>query len=115
MKRYSTTRLLSLAGVAAVVAVVAAAATHADSKRYVSMDNAVHQVFTGIPSEQTLIDFCYRLRDVRGVTGVGYRDYSAHDGRAVITVFYNPQMTTVRQLRILMSYPYILWEKPLSS
>lgn len=97
------------------VAVAAALVTRTDSKRYVRMDDAVHQVLTGISSEQTLIDFCYRLRTVHGVTGVSYRDFSASDGRAVITVFFDPGQMSTRQLRILMSYPYILWDKPLAS
>ncbi len=115
MKRHLIYYWILLGTVGCAVAMIASGIVKKDEKRYVRMDNAVHQVLTGIPTEQTLVDFCYRLRTVRGVTGVSYRDYTLTEKKAVVTVFYDPRETSARQVRILMSYPYILWQKPLAS
>src|SRR5512133_3705362 len=77
--------------------------------RYLSVSHSVSQQFRAIPSEDALADYCYRLSKVEGVTGVSYRDYSPASRTARVTVFYDPQSTSVRQLRIFMQHTRILW------
>src|SRR5688500_13509900 len=83
-----------------------------DSDRYVSASPSISQNFVSIPNEGALLDLCYRLRSLSGITGVSYREYSPDKGSAVVTVFYNPVRTSPRALRIFMLYPYMLWNKP---
>jgi hypothetical protein len=105
--------LLILTGV--VAAVTVAGSTVWEGDRYVSVNPSVSQKFTAIPDEHTLQDLCYRLQSVQGVTAVSYRDYSPEIGTAVVTVFYNPRQTSMRQLRIFIQHSRILWEKPSST
>src|SRR3954469_12926258 len=101
--------VLAIASVASLVAVVM---INGPYDRYLSTAPSVSQQFTAIPNEQSLVDLCYRLQNVQGVTGVSYRDYSMVTKSAVVTIFYNPHETSVRQLRIFLQHSRILWAEP---
>jgi hypothetical protein len=95
-----------------LVAGTAALLTGSDAERYATVNPVISQRFTEIPDENTLVDLCYRLQAVQGVTGVSYRDYSPETQSAIVTVFYNPRVTSTRQLRVFIQHTHILWSKP---
>ncbi len=82
------------------------------SDEYVSASPAITQRFTGVLSEKMLLDFCYQVRNLRGITGVSYRDYSASERSAVITLYYNPRVTTQGQIKIFLEHSNVLWVVP---
>jgi len=119
MKRYFLTLkrivsdrrvLLTLAAVA--TALIISPWTSRTSTRYVSRSPFITQHFSGVLSETMLVDFCYQVRNIPGVTGVTYRNFSAAKRTATITVYYNPSETSVRQVRIFMQGSGVLWRKP---
>ena len=105
-------RYLVLPVLAAVAAVWATSATSIDSDRYVSATPSVSQRFVSIADETSLLDLCYRLRSLAGITGVSYREYSPEAGTAIVTVFYNPRNASPEAIRVFMQYPYVLWTQP---
>jgi hypothetical protein len=102
--------LLPIVGL--VAAVWAMSATSVDSDHYVSSTPSVSQRFVSIADEESLLDLCYRLKSLAGITGVSYREYSPETGSAIVTVFYNPRMASPQAIRVFMQYPYVLWNKP---
>ena len=108
-------RYLPLA-LAAALAVAGSVALISDTQRtYITLNPSVSQRFVAVPSEGAVVDLCYRLRGVYGVTGVSYRDYSSATGSALVTVFFNPRQTSVQQLRIFMRHTGILWQREMNA
>ena len=89
-------RILPAVIVAAIAATVSVALLTPERGRFLTVNPSVTQRFVAVPSETSLMDLCYRLRRVQGVTGVSYRNYSRSERSALVTVFYNPQETSVR-------------------
>lgn len=112
LKRFVMDRRVLLTFTALVVAACVSNITLRTSGTYVSHTPSITQNFSGVLSEQMLTDFCFQLRNVQGVTGVTYRDFSTARRTAMITVYYNPQETSVRQIRIFMQGSGVLWRKP---
>jgi hypothetical protein len=112
MLRNTRTQWTLLGAMTISIAVATVVMTADGSDRYVTVSPQIEQRFVSIPSESALVDLCYRLQNIYGVTGVSYRNYSATDGSALVTVFYNPSMTNNREIRIFMRHPYVLWDKP---
>ena len=102
--------LLPILGAAA--AAWAMSATSFDSDQYVSATPSVSQRFVSIADENALLDLCYRLRSLAGITGVSYREYSPETGSAIVTVFYNPRFASPEAIKVFMQYPHVLWTKP---
>lgn len=84
------------------------------AQRYLTVNPSLTQRFVQVPSATSLDDLCYRLSGVQGVTGVSYREYSPNERTALVTVFFNPRETSVRQLRIFMLHTNILWQKEMN-
>lgn len=84
-------------------------------QHYLTLNPSLTQRFVSVPSESSLSDLCYRLRGVQGVTGVSYRNYSASERSALVTVFYDPRETSVRQLRIFVLHTRILWQQEMKA
>lgn len=101
--------LLPIVGAAA--ALWAMSAMSYDSDRYISSSPSVSQRFVSIADENSLLDLCYRLRSIGGITGVSYREYAPEKGSAIVTVFYNPRMASPEAIRVFMQHPYVLWNK----
>lgn len=108
------TRVLALGAVAIAGAALAIVAIDAPQQRYLTVNPSLTQRFVQVPSEQSLVDLSYRLQGVQGVTGVSYRDYSPSDRSALVTVFFNPRQTSVRQLKIFMLHTRILWQQEMN-
>jgi hypothetical protein len=108
--RYKKQILLLAITAVAVAAVVQY--TSAGNDQYVSASPSITQLFTGVMSEKMLLDFCYQVRNIHGITGVSYRDYSAAHRTAMITVYYNPRVTSPRQVKIFLEHANILWVVP---
>ena len=108
-RRATVLRTLPLLAIAALAAWAVVGYISESHPRYLTATPSVTQRFVSVPSENSLIDLCYRLRGVQGVTGVAYRDYAPADGSAMVTVFFNPRETSVRQVRIFMLHTKILW------
>jgi hypothetical protein len=105
-------RTILLATISIVVGGALSFWTTRSSSTYLTTRPSVSQTFMSIPTEQSLVELCYRLNQIQGVTGVSYRDYSMAKETAVVTVYYNPQQTSNRQLRIFLQYTRVLWAKP---
>lgn len=112
LKRFATDRRVLLALTALVVAVGVSSITQRTGSTYVSHTPSISQNFSGVLSEQMLVDFCFQMRNVQGVTGVTYRDFSRATRTAMITVYYDPQETSVRQIKIFMQGSGVLGRKP---
>ena len=108
--RYKKQIALSLAGIA--VLAWTARITLSTSNDYVTASPKLEQRFTGVMSEKMLLDFCYQLQGMRGITGVSYREYAPAKRTAMITVYFNPQLTSARQIQIFMEHASILWRVP---
>jgi hypothetical protein len=102
-------RVLPFLTLATIVGYATASYIHEPRLRYLTRNESLTQRFVAVSSEQSLADLCYRLRAVHGVTGVSYRDYSESSHSAYVTVFFNPEQTSVRQLKIFMLQTRILW------
>ncbi|MBC8145299.1 MAG: hypothetical protein H7X80_06910 [bacterium] len=109
VKRYGP-----MLAVAALVAAGSIYFANKPSRVYLTRNPSVSQRFVKIPSEGSLVDLCYRLRDVQGVTGVSYRDYAPADQSATVTIYFDAQATSVRQLRIFMLHSKLLWQKEIN-
>ena len=105
-------RTILLTAVCIVVGVGLSFWTTRSSSTYLTTRPSVSQTFVAIPSEQSLVELCYRLNQIQGVTGVSYRDYSMAKESAVVTVYYNPRQTSIRQLKIFLQYTRVLWAQP---
>lgn len=108
--RYKQQILFAVACLATAGIVWQRASSGADD--YVSASPSITQRFTGVMSEKMLLDFCYQVRSIRGITGVSYRDYQPGQRSAMITVFYNPQLTNQSQIKIFLEHASILWVVP---
>lgn len=82
------------------------------SQQFVTATPAVTQKFSAVPSERALLIVCFRLKNVQGVTGVSFRDYSPLQHTAIVTVFFDPALTSPRQIMIFVQHTSVLWEKP---
>jgi hypothetical protein len=105
-------RVILLTAVGIVIGASLSFWTTRSSNTYLSTRPSVSQTFVAIPNEQSLIELCYRINQIQGVTGVSYRDYSMAKESAVVTVYYNPRQTSIRQLRIFLQYTRVLWAQP---
>ncbi len=115
MKRRKRPPYAACLAVAVVTAVIAAATVTEDAGKFVTVNPSISQRFVSIPNESTLADFCYRLSELNGITGVSYRNYDALRQTAIVTVFYNPKATTPRNIRIYLEHSYVLWTRPMST
>lgn len=104
-------RYIPLSIAATVVAIASVALIAPTQRTYITRNPSVSQRFVSVPSEAALVDLCYRLQGVYGVTGVSYRDYNATAHTALVTLFFDPQETSVRQLKIFMLHTKILWQQ----
>ncbi len=84
-------------------------------QRYITASPSLTQRFNDVASEKVLIDFCYRMGQVYGVTGVSYRDYSPQTGSAIITVYYDPAVASLRELNVLLHNSQVIWQQRLST
>ncbi len=112
LKRLVFNRKTLLVAAAAAVAAAVVPWTSRTSQNYITHSPSITQTFNGVLSETMLTDFCYQVQGIQGVTGVSYRDFSATRRTATITVYYNPQMTSVRQIKIFMQGSGVLWRTP---
>jgi len=112
MKINRRQRIILLTAISVVVGAGLSLWTAHSSSTYLSTRPSVSQIFVAIPNEQSLVELCYRINQIQGVTGVSYRDYSMTKESAVVTVYYNPRQTSIRQLRIFLQYTRVLWARP---
>ena len=112
LKRLVFNRWTLFAAVAMLVAAAIVPWTSRTAEVYLTHSPSITQSFSGVLSETMLVDFCYQVQSIQGVTGVSYRDFSPVKRTATLTVYYNPQITSVRQIKIFMQGSGILWRKP---
>jgi hypothetical protein len=112
--RFTRIRMLALIAAALAGAALTLVVVEVPQQRYLTVNPSLTQRFVQVPSEQSLIDLSYRLQSVQGVTGVSFRDYSTRDRSALVTVFFNPRQTSVRQLKIFMLHTRILWQQEMN-
>ena len=84
-------------------------------ERYIGTSHQLTMEFREIQSEDRLVEFCYQLHLLQGVTGVSYQHYNPMERTATIRVFYNPQSTTPRMLRVLLQHSELMIGKSLSA
>ncbi|MCE7935619.1 MAG: hypothetical protein DYG96_13665 [Chlorobi bacterium CHB2] len=83
--------------------------------RYIGTSHQLTMQLQQVQSEERLVEFCYQLHSLEGVTGVSYQNYSALERTATVRVFYNPAHTTPRMLRVFLQHSELLIGKPLSA
>jgi hypothetical protein len=102
--------LMAFVAVAAVVAGLTWNFAAETSGRYLSVNPSITQRFHAIPSEEALTEYCQRLGTVQGITGVSFRDYSPEKRSALVTIFYDPSQTSVRQVKLYIDNTRMLWQ-----
>lgn len=83
--------------------------------RYIGVNHQLTMQFREIQSEQRLVEFCYQLHSLQGVTGVSYQHYNLLERTATVRVFYNPELTTPQMLRVFLQHSELLIGKSLSA
>ncbi|MGE3800756.1 MAG: hypothetical protein AB7H80_07030, partial [Candidatus Kapaibacterium sp.] len=63
-------------------------------------DYSITRRVVGIPYEEALADFCQVLEGLDGVTGVNYSEFDSITGTALVTVHYNPELTSTKILMV---------------
>jgi hypothetical protein len=106
-----TLLLVAALSIAATVAFI----TASGSEELVTSTPSLTQKFTDVVSEKMLLDFCYQLRTIHGVTGVSYRDFNPAARSAVITVYYNPRITSSHNIKVFLQNARVLWVAPKSA
>lgn len=83
------------------------------SADYVIRGYSISQRVVDIPYEKALIDYCSLLNGVQGVTGVSYRDYDVLQKTAIVTVYYDPAITSPEQIGTYLGNTRSIWDDPL--
>src|SRR4051812_36744132 len=107
LRRNRRTLVLAVTGILVVTGVAMMTMNGAD--QYVTASPSITQRFSGVTSEKMVLDFCYQLQTIHGITGVSYRDFSKTDRSVLITVFYDPQEASMHQIRVFLLNSGILW------
>jgi hypothetical protein len=87
-------------------------AGHLDER--VSHSETLTQTFTNFSSERNLTDFCHRIMEVPGVSGVRIGNYDAAVGSATITIFFDRRVVSTETLRVILKNNKIVWAAPRS-
>lgn len=83
--------------------------------RYIGTSHQLTMEFREIQSEERLVEFCYQLHQLQGVTGVSYQHYNPIERTATVRVFYNPEHTTPRMLQVFLQHSELMTGKSLSA
>ena len=75
-------------------------------------DYSITRRVVGIPYERALSDYCEVLKGLDGVTDVEYKDFESYEGTALVTVHYNPEVTSPKILMVWLGNTKSIWEKP---
>ncbi|MCB0713311.1 MAG: hypothetical protein KDD67_13360 [Ignavibacteriae bacterium] len=75
-------------------------------------DYSITRRVVGIPYEAALAEFCEVLEGLDGVTGVNYSEFDSITGTALVTVHYNPALTSTKILMVWLGNTKSIWEKP---
>lgn len=68
----------------------------------VGRSNSMTQIVSGLYSEDDVLDLCYRVAILPGVTGTSVIRYDAPAATATIMIYYEPSVVTSTQLRVFM-------------
>ncbi len=75
-------------------------------------DYTITRRVVGVPYEDALVEYCQVLEELEGVTGVSYKDYNGITGSALVTVHYNPELTSPKILMVWLGNTKSIWERP---
>ncbi|MEO6046236.1 MAG: hypothetical protein ABIQ57_02060 [Candidatus Kapaibacterium sp.] len=102
-------RAFVLSITAIMVGLFVASFVDSRSEGFVTSTPSLTLRFTGLANEQSMLDFCYQLQTIQGITGVTYREYSPGTQSALITVFYNPHVASERQIKVFLQNSTVVW------
>lgn len=66
----------------------------------------------GIPYEKALADYCETLHTLDGVTNVEYDEFDPVNGSALVTVHYQPDVTSPKVIMVWLGNTKTIWDKP---
>lgn len=72
---------------------------------------AISRRVVGVPYEKALADFVERLEHVDGVTDAYYEEYDPVEKTAMVTVVYDPAVTTARIITVWLGNTASIWER----
>ena len=75
---------------------------------------AISRRVVDVPYEKALADFVERLDHVDGVIEAYYADYDPVRKTAMVTVVYNPDVTTARIITVWLGNTASIWERSVS-
>jgi hypothetical protein len=72
---------------------------------------AISRRVVDVPYEKALADFVLHLDNVDGVVKATYDDYDPVRKTAMVTVVYNPEITTARIITVWLGNTASIWER----
>lgn len=76
-----------------------------------SGEYAITRRVVDVPYEKALADFVKQLDHVDGVIEAYYTEYDAVRKTAMVTVVYNPEVTTARIITVWLGNTASIWER----
>lgn len=75
----------------------------------VSRSHTLTQTVTALYSPDDVIDFCYRVARLPGVSGTSLVQYDQRSATATIVIYYEPGIVSTTQLRVFLKYNRIIF------
>jgi succinate dehydrogenase hydrophobic anchor subunit len=86
-----------------------------DRNATMSASATITQEFSGVYNGAMLVEFCYRLQGLNGVTAVTVKKWQPERQAATITVYYNATKLSAQQIKVFLYNSKIIWTEPLST
>ena len=77
-----------------------------------SGDYSITRRVVGVPYEGALAEYCEVLQGLDGVTEVDYKNYDPLAGSALVTVHYNPEITSPKIIMVWLGNTKSIWQEP---
>ncbi len=105
-------RRFTVVSAAAIIAVCLCFGPLEPGSGAIGHSHTLTQTVVNIDNYNDLLDFCWGVVLVPGVTGVRIVQFDPKNNAATITVFYDPVELPTTQLRILLDNNHILFADP---
>ncbi len=104
LERTTYQRARAVATLATVVAAIVIAVGFVEGvpQDNIGRSHAMTQVVSSLYSNDDVLDFCYRVALLPGVTGTSVVQFDEGAATATIVIYYEPSVVTSTQLRVFM-------------
>ncbi len=73
-------------------------------------EHAITRRVINVPFEKALEDYVVRLERVEGVISASYDEYNSMEKSALVTVVYDPTLTTARIITVWLGHTESIWD-----